>query len=286
MKKVFDSEYVVTTDSPPDVPTLEITTKIGCNVNCKYCPQNLLMKKYIERSNELELSFDNFKKCIDKLPKNVIICFAGFSEPFLSPFTTDMMNYVYDNQREISLFTTLVGLTVEKFEKIRYLPFRKVVIHLPDEKNFANIPLTKEYLHILEIIINTKKNNGSCFVDKMTCQSPPKQSILKMVKNKFHISWNMTDRAGNLQYSELITAHDYNGKIKCRLSNHNHNVLLPNGDVVLCSMDFGLKHVLGNLLHEDYLDLMNSSMMEWIESASKSSTDSLLCRRCSEAIPI
>lgn len=32
--------------------TLEITTKIGCKVNCKFCPQNLLIKNYFSNSND------------------------------------------------------------------------------------------------------------------------------------------------------------------------------------------------------------------------------------------
>ena len=54
----------------------------------------------------------------------------------------------------------------------------------------------------------------------------------------------MTNRAGNLSCSELAINENFEEALTCRLSNHNHNVLLPNGDVVLCSMDFGLKHTL------------------------------------------
>ncbi|WP_352959622.1 SPASM domain-containing protein [Mesorhizobium sp. M0778] len=34
------------------------------------------------------------------------------------------------------------------------------------------------------------------------------------------------------------------------------NVLLPNGDVTLCSKDFERRHVLGNLLRDEYEDLL------------------------------
>ena len=29
-------------------PTMQITTRIGCSVNCRYCPQSLLINKYFE----------------------------------------------------------------------------------------------------------------------------------------------------------------------------------------------------------------------------------------------
>ena len=36
------------------------------------------------------------------------------------------------------------------------------------------------------------------------------------------------------------------------------SVLLPNGDVLLCCMDYGMKHVLGNLLKSEYTSLFRS----------------------------
>ena len=35
-----------------------------------------------------------------------------------------------------------------------------------------------------------------------------------------------------------------------------HNVVLPNGDVSLCCMDYGLKHILGNLYTQEYNDII------------------------------
>lgn len=285
MRQNFYEKYTVKTDSPADVPTLEITTKIGCAVNCRYCPQSLLVEKYSARSSKREMTFDTFKQCVDKLPTNAIVCFAGFSEPFLSPAAVDMIKYAAA-QREVSLFTTLVGLSIKGFEEIRCIPFRKVVLHLPDEKNFANIPVTKNYLELLNVVLQTKKPNGDFFVDKIICQAPPKKSILPLIVGQFHVSWNMTNRSGNLSCSELAVIENFEGALTCRLSNHNHNVLLPNGDVVLCSMDFGLKHTLGNLLCDDYYTLMSSPTMSFIKTATKNAASNLLCRTCSEAVRI
>ena len=35
-----------------------------------------------------------------------------------------------------------------------------------------------------------------------------------------------------------------------------HNITLPNGDVSLCCMDYGLEHIIGNLLEQDYEDVI------------------------------
>jgi hypothetical protein len=52
-----------------------------------------------------------------------------------------------------------------------------------------------------------------------------------------------------------------------------HNVMLPNGDVSLCCMDYGLKHILGNLYEQDYEEIIpeNNQCFE-------------LCRLCENAV--
>ena len=47
------------------------------------------------------------------------------------------------------------------------------------------------------------------------------------------------------------------GKIICKTNSLKHNVLIPNGDVHLCCMDYGLESNGGNLLENDYYYLHN-----------------------------
>ena len=277
----YEEKYDITTDSPPEVPTLEITTRLGCRVNCRYCPQKLLATRYARRSDQTVLTFETFKICVDKLPPNAIVCFAGFSEPFLSSLALDMLEYVHAVRRPMSLFTTLVGLTIDQFDRLERLDFRKVVLHLPDEKGFAEIPVTPEYLALFERVLEARKPDGRRFVDKMTCQTKPPAEIFSRVAGRYHVAWNMTNRAGNLPFAELLASKNEVGALECSLSKHNHNVLLPNGEVVLCSMDFGLRHVLGNLLRDDYDEITRASRSIEREAAQRKSD--VLCRQCTEA---
>jgi radical SAM protein with 4Fe4S-binding SPASM domain len=43
---------------------------------------------------------------------------------------------------------------------------------------------------------------------------------------------------------------------------YDRNVLLPNGDVVLCCMDYNLKHVIGNLLTQTYDEMMQGKPLQ------------------------
>lgn len=62
---------------------------------------------------------------------------------------------------------------------------------------------------------------------------------------------NPISRAGN-----LFETKRKEGNLKCSVSNYDNNVMMPNGDVYLCCMDYSLKHKLGNLLttHFNRLD--------------------------------
>lgn len=63
--------------------------------------------------------------------------------------------------------------------------------------------------------------------------------------------------------------------------NLNHNVLLPDGTVVLCCNDFGMKHVLGNLLKEDYDSIISSEQMRLVKRGMNLDESlSILCRKC------
>ena len=92
------------------------------------------------------------------------------------------------------------------------------------------------------------------------------------------------DRAGNLvgdEYKDLIKA-DKHGPIICMgMKELNHNILLPDGTVVLCCNDFSLQHVLGNLLEQSYNDIMDSEIIKKIKHAmlNDDGSKTLLCRK-------
>jgi hypothetical protein len=57
-------------------------------------------------------------------------------------------------------------------------------------------------------------------------------------------------------------------------------VMLPNCDVVLCCMDYGLKHLLGNLLHQSWLDVVKSPAYQKVRANRFRMDGDVICRRC------
>lgn len=266
-------------------PVVEVTVKIGCKVNCKYCPQKLLLKKYyvqdVKRENRL--SFDEYKRCLQKLPKNTLIEFAGFAEPFLNEECIDMMKYTHEQGYEMTLFTTLVGLDKGGFEQIKHIPFKQVVLHVADNKDYADIKVTEEYLDLLEYMVLTKRSDGMPFVSGANCQAEPHPEVVSRLSGKIKIYCELTDRAGNIDEGQEVLAHARkHGNIRCSRSvNLDHNILLPDGTLVLCCNDFGLEHPLGNLLLEDYNAIINGEKMNHIKNMLRDETSgNVICRKC------
>lgn len=284
----IESIYQKLTYSSFRIPKLEITAKIGCSVQCKFCPQNLLYNKYFQDDKKRcsEMTLQTFQTCINHMPANTIISFAGFVEPFLHPDAVRMIQYAHEQGHPIEIFTTLVGLTEEKFEMIKDIPFLKVVLHVPDVKQYAKIPTTQEYWKVLERVLNAKKPNGMPFIDSANCQSEPSEEFLEFAQDKVKVHSVLHNRAGNLQGENLMAPLYVYGKIYCTCSLfQNQWVMLPDGTIVLCDMDFGLEYVLGNLLESDYADIIHSEpylnirkkMMEQCED------NDILCRNCIHA---
>ena len=270
--------------SQTEYPTLEITTSIpkkGCVVNCNFCPQNTLMSNY---NNEVKLALNNFKILLNKIPKNVRISFSGFTEPWLNNECTDMVLYAYEKGHPIAVFTTGIGMSIEDLDRIKHIPFYGkpnggFILHIPDNANNAKHPITSKYIELLEYI-DSIKNEISNF--EVMAMGPVHDSISHLFAD--YIPYKMYTRSGNLnkEFDLKPELYDYPfpiinyGKenVICNCEEKlYHNILLPNGDVSLCCMDYSLSHILGNLYKENYNDIL-----------PENDTPFEICRYCENGI--
>lgn len=270
-----------------DNPTVEITTMIGCKVNCKYCPQTVLLQKYYEhdKNRTNKMSVEDFKRFLKNTPDNCDFMFAGMVEPFLNPDCVEMLTLACEAGRNVSLYTTLEGATTEDIDKILKLPFQFVGLHVADEMNNAHITVTEEYYKNVERLINAEKENGEPFINDISAQANPLPRILEMCKGKYEVLVSLQDRAGNLEGTELAGRETMltTEKITCCFSGPklNNHVVLPDGTLLLCNMDYGMKHVLGNLKENTYDEIRNGEEMQKVfRGINGDESIDLLCRKC------
>ena len=304
---------------------LEITVNIahkGCAVACIVCPQDKLSSRYnLYPKDELirDLSFDMFKKMIDKVPLTTRIDFAGYTEPYLNKDCSKMLKYAHDKGHIVSVFTTLVGANESDVDLLLEIcqhptrPFSShdqdslLCIHLPDDGGVMPVKITPKYKRVLKYLVEEAQrlNLGleiggyGGHIRFMTMDEGGRlhKEILDVFPvNKTFSQFKTISRASNLDDNTIAvkapTIKNYDGgigrktgKIICKTNSLNYNVLIPNGDVQLCCMDYGLDAKIGNLLEDDYEYLHTGDKMQYI--IDRMNDDSLegdiICRRCENA---
>ncbi|RLD45730.1 MAG: hypothetical protein DRJ05_00255 [Bacteroidetes bacterium] len=277
------SSQTLTTKEFMMVRTIAVSTVIGCKNLCSYCPQDKVVKAYSKRSKVRTMSFETFAKCIDKLPKDTTINFAGFSEPCLNPEYTKMILYANKKGHKIRLLTTTIGMKLADVNLIENVPFLRFLIHLPDNQNKTKILVDDDFIKIIERLIDSKIE-----VNWKFHQSPngkedvhPKLKPLLIEAGIYNslVRAGLKTRAGNVEIEGKAFVEKIKGKIRgCHLLYTNQ--LLPNGDVFICCMDWELKYFLGNLLHSDYDSLFQSNTFKEILKGFKDDKSEILCRYC------
>ena len=248
---------------------LEITTHVGCPINCVDCPQALLRSKY---SGKRDLDFEDYKKVIDKIPSNIRVDFSGMCEPFVNKSCADMILYAHNHGNPLALYTTLQGATKEDYEKLKNIPFDVVTIHIPDKDNRSTFKITDEYLDVLR--------RWTC--NNYSCHGTIDERVYPSLHPGTHLITYMHDRAGNVEgrpHIHLDTEKDI-VCVNC-MYDLNHNVLLPDGTVLVCCMDYGMSVVLGNLFEQSYEEILNSPAAR--DLRNKMHRGDCLCRRCANA---
>jgi hypothetical protein len=252
---------------------LEITTSVGCPNGCKICPQELFVGRYRSTRGKNCLSVEDFKKYLDEIPTHVRIDFSGFTEPWSNSACTEMILHAHQTGFEVTAFTTCVGMMKSDVEKIKHIPFVTFAVHLPDDKSNMPFPKMSGYKDILRYVCSSHITNMNFMT--MGSLHPDLQDLFHENVSGFLYA----SRAGNVGGRKPIRKA---GSIRCVVSPKLHrNVLLPNGDVVLCCHDYGLDDTLGNLNTCTYEDLFAGPQYKNILARQNNENmGDILCRYC------
>lgn len=264
--------------------TLEITTKIGCRNNCTYCPQDRLIAAFSRKSDRaylaraksngvFQMGFDVFARCIDKVPAAVDIHFTGMCEPWLNPDCTRMLLHAHNRGHRIAASSTLVGMTIEDIHALSAVPFKIFWLHLPSADGLEAIRVDADYLKRLERML------ASPIAIRCHFHGQSLHPALKSLSDYVHRQ-TLSTRSGNAKAADGRPGGRRNkGRITCA-RNLRCNVLLPSGEVVLCCNDYGMDHVLGNLLTDDYADLHRGEEFQRVKQGLEDPSMEILCRYC------
>jgi len=280
-------------------PTLEVTTVIGCPLACVYCPQKLLLSQYPATAAR-ELDFEGFKRILSTVPNYVRVDFSGMAEPWTARDATLMFLHALDQGHPVAVYTTLFGMDDKDVAALvdsiySFTAQNPLCLHLPDDEGRARgFRPSAEYqehlrsvLDAMNAVVNAKGNDGGLQMMTMSSSGRLHPSIANLLPSGLG-AFGAISRAGTVD-EELAPRVMHEAPVICQSSPHyDHNNVLPNGDVILCCMDYGCRHILGNLLADSYESLFYSAEMRRLARSNERPTydDSSICKSCSNASEI
>jgi len=225
-----------------------------------------------------------------KLPRDTRIDFSGMSEPWANPECTSMLEEVLYMGFDVAVYTTLYGMDdparVKKVLEDHKSQVKVFMLHLPDaNSNMKGWKLTQEWMNAFEMVMTLQHQIqiGAMTMDKTGLVHPSLQHLVGRLPG-----WVGHTRADSLNLEQIegqvisITPHN-EFSLTCKSTPfYDRNVLLPNGDVVLCCMDYDLKHVIGNLLTQTYDEVMQGKpLMDLIAfNESPEFNKCSICKSC------
>jgi radical SAM protein with 4Fe4S-binding SPASM domain len=251
---------------------VEFTLTSNCPLKCDYCPQQKYINSYKKKSGCEIMSLKDYKfllSKIDHLTEN--IDFSGYTEPLSNPSWDSIFEHTISEGYSLTLYSTLYNTTIEDIEKLTSLYIKKFYIHLVDSEIY--LPRYKYFVEKckkqnLDFTLVYFKEEGekmaAYFHDLTECEQ-----------------WSTHSRAGTLRQSLRYAK----GAVTCCEERFLCNVVLPNGDVHVCCMDFPLYYKIGNLFEKTLSEIHRSDKLKRFYRKMQSKEDNL-CNHCIYAIPI
>lgn len=264
---------------------VEFNLVAHCVHNCKYCPQGL--HKSVYKGNKV-MKFEDYCSMVDKLPTSCI-SIAGFCEPFSNPRCTDMIEYATKNKHMVIIYTSLAGMKPDDYDRLRKnYGVRGFTVHLPDNLKNSVFKITDEYREMLKYVIGHPMG-GWCNFEYSVHGTQAASEITDILRLQ-NVVYRIHDRAGCLNVKEpsadIQQVHWKSGQMRCANgfgAYQESGLVLPDGTVVACCMDWGMKYKFGNLLTQTWDSVMQSPLRVTLAQSRLTGKPDTMCRHCAEA---
>lgn len=232
--------------------------RIGCPVNCSYCPQSTLIKA--DHGNKKLFEIEDFCQVLDNATEYehpVEVYFAGFSEPlavknwqkFIA--VCEDANLVY----RFVLFTTGYRLSEDQMKFLSSCKKLQVNFHIGSRENMPNYDDT--FLEKIELVKKYLPN--SKFFQVGFSPEEFHEINLKLQANNIEYQFQeIICRAGNLKTVNLLPLNikNKNFAVTCnKMNDRKRPVILPDGTALACTNDYGCEMKIGNLMRQKWSDL-------------------------------
>ena len=253
--------------------SIEFTLLVNNCLGCTICPQDKLGDAYTSKTRRM--SPEDFVTILGKLPLAVRIDFSGFNEPYLHPACATFIIMAITRGFKVHVYSTLMGMREKQAKHLAVHEPEYFRVHVPDRTHLRiNDDL---WIRQHEIFLASGIHGSYMAMDY------PTDKVREYLLDKKGIEVElptMISRAGNL---EFMRPEKKTGPIRCAAERWHSNVVLPNGDVVACCMDWSLTLPVGNLLAQSY-DEIFAKASEY--EANTDPPDDSICRTCEWSAPL
>jgi hypothetical protein len=174
----------------------------------------------------------------------------------------------------VKVFSTLVGMSIADVSRLERIRPKRFVVHLADDGTFMKVRVDCKYLDVLKAVARLQMEVTFMAI------GPLHPKVSEILPSEPVLGKCVISRAGNVSRHIITPPAHLGGAIKCAAERLYRNVLLPNGDVTLCCMDYGKAHVIGNLLETAYDQLHSGHRFQVVLDRMAGAPGPLICRTC------
>lgn len=255
----------------PETITIEITNR--CDVDCIYCSRRAMTRKI----GDMDLHF--FRHIIDQCKGYTnIIRFLGMGEPILHPEFDKMIRYGGENGLATRVFTNAKSLNQTKGEKLIDAGLDELQIGLDGatKKTYESIKKYGNYEQVKQnveqfLMLKRKKGVEKPFTVVKMIYMPQTEHEIEDYLNQWgsladSVEIHPFSGLGGLVKSvDELADEKYRDELPVRelpcTSLWSQQVVLWNGDVVPCVMDYNGECIIGNLRESTLKEIWNNLSM-------------------------
>jgi radical SAM protein with 4Fe4S-binding SPASM domain len=251
---------------------VEFTLTAACALMCPYCPQGLYARAYKRTPGLRSATLDEYKRMLTNVADTTRnIDFSGYTEPLHNRHWYDIFRHTLEQGYTVTLFSTLGSASLDDLDRLSELAINRIYVHLldhvaqPAKLEFFIERCRQHHRDLLFIYFDQDgKELAAAFQDRVNCER-----------------WTAHSRAGLVDVGRRHVP----GAVSCLEQREFCSVVLPNGDVHICCMDFALQHKIGNLLENSLAEIHNSNGARTFRATMASPRDGI-CNHCIYAVPV
>ena len=250
---------------------LEFTLTAACPLMCSYCPQEKYVRAFAKTPGMRSMDLDEYKRMLANVAQTTRnIDFSGYTEPLYNPHWYDILRHTLEQGYTVTLFSTLGRASLDDLDRLSELAISRIYVHLLDRtaqrdklEFFIDRCRQNHRDHLFIYFDEDGRGLAAEFESRVNCER-----------------WTAHSRAGLLDVGRRYLP----GAVACCEQRDFCSVVLPNGDVQICCMDFALEHRIGNLLERPLADIHNSDAARAFRETMASPRDGI-CNHCIYAVP-